>query len=215
MRHEGRAGKWKRVKLFKENWPMLRKRTFLKIHKSTMDNGHIWWAIWWVTWLCPPPPLGTCSQARKPIYWQFLFHNVKIRKMWKWKKVSKFLSHLTYYLLTKYVAEKREKRRKIAFWYGRCLIIALPTHVTNKRANQVTYDFSSTIAVLTKFKYVRDAIRTYSKDLHRKTVIPGISFPARYASRTSGMSFSLVFTDWKHIQTRNILTQRTAKDELQ
>ena len=41
MQHEGRAGKWKRVKLFKENWPMLRKRTFLKNHKSTMDNGHI------------------------------------------------------------------------------------------------------------------------------------------------------------------------------
>ena len=111
----------------------------------------------------------------------------------------------SYYLLTKYVAEKGEKRLKIAFWYGRCLIIALPTHVTNKRANQVTYDFSSIIAVhssmlgpqasLTKFKYARDAIRTYSKDLHCKTVIPGISFPARCASRTSGMSFSLVFTD--------------------
>ena len=37
----GQAGKWKRVKLFKEKWPMLRKRTFLKNHKSTMDNGHI------------------------------------------------------------------------------------------------------------------------------------------------------------------------------
>ena len=37
--HEGRAGKWKRVNLFKENWPMLRKRTFLKNHKSTqMDT---------------------------------------------------------------------------------------------------------------------------------------------------------------------------------
>ena len=38
MQNEGR------VKLFKENWPMLRKRTFLKNHtESTMDNGHIWW----------------------------------------------------------------------------------------------------------------------------------------------------------------------------
>ena len=41
MQHEGKAGKWKRAKLFKEHWPMLRKRTSLKNHKSTMDNGHI------------------------------------------------------------------------------------------------------------------------------------------------------------------------------
>ena len=41
LQHEDRAGKRERVKLFKENWPMLRKRTFLKNHKSTMDNGHI------------------------------------------------------------------------------------------------------------------------------------------------------------------------------
>ena len=39
MQHEGRAGKWKRVQLFQENWPMRRKRTFLKNHKSTMENG--------------------------------------------------------------------------------------------------------------------------------------------------------------------------------
>ena len=32
MQHEGRAGKWKRLKLFKENWPMLRKKT-------EIDNG--------------------------------------------------------------------------------------------------------------------------------------------------------------------------------
>ena len=41
----------------------------------------------------------------------------------------------------------------------------------------------------------------YNKDLHRKTRIPAISFPARYASRTSGMLSSLVLTDWKHTQT--------------
>ena len=53
----------------------------------------------------------------------------------------------------------------------------------------------------TKFEYVRDAIRTYNEDLQRKTVIPGISFPERYASRTFGMSSSLVLTDLKHMQT--------------
>ena len=95
----------------------------------------------------------------------------------------------------------------ISIWYsGRCLVIALHTHVTNKSgAYQVNYDIFSMIAKQsallgpqapqTKFKYVRDAIRTYNKDLHRKTLIPGISFPARYASRTSGMSSSLVLTD--------------------
>ena len=88
-----------------------------------------------------------------------------------------------------------------------------PTYsVTNKSgAYQVTHDIFSMIAVhsallgpqapQTKFEYVRDGIRTSNKDLNRKTLIPGISFPARYASRTSGMSSSLVLTDWKHIQT--------------
>ena len=38
MEHESRAGKWKQVKLFKENWLMLRKGTFLKNHKSTMEH---------------------------------------------------------------------------------------------------------------------------------------------------------------------------------
>ena len=91
-------------------------------------------------------------------------------------------------------------------WSGRCLVIALHTHVTNKSgAYQVTHDIFSMIAIhsallgpqapQTKFEYVRDAIRTYNKDLHRKTLIPGISFPARYASRTSGMLSSLVLTD--------------------
>ena len=41
LQHEDRAGKRERVKLFKENWPMLRKRTFLKNHESAMGNGHI------------------------------------------------------------------------------------------------------------------------------------------------------------------------------
>ena len=77
--------------------------------------------------------------------------------------------------------------------------------MTNKRAYQVTYDFFSIIAIHsalpgpqalpTKFEYVRDAILTYNKDLHRKEVITGIYFPARYASSTSGMSFSLLLTD--------------------
>ena len=31
--------------------------------------------------------------------------------------VKKCLSHFTYYLLTKYVEEKREKRMKIAFYF--------------------------------------------------------------------------------------------------
>ena len=77
--------------------------------------------------------------------------------------------------------------------------------MTNKsRAYQVTHDIFSMIAIhsallgppalQTKFEYVRDAIRTFNKDLHRKTLILGI-FPARYASRTSGMSSSLVLTD--------------------
>ena len=40
MQHEGRAGKWKQVKLFKENWLMLHKRTFLKTTNQqwTMDT---------------------------------------------------------------------------------------------------------------------------------------------------------------------------------
>ena len=69
----------------------------------------------------------------------------------------------------------------------------------------MTHDIFSMIAIhsallgpqapQTKFEYVRDAIRTGIKDLHRKTLIPGISLPARYASRTSGMSSSLVLTD--------------------
>ena len=70
----------------------------------------------------------------------------------------------------------------------------------------MTHDIFSMIAInsallgpqapQTKFEYVRDAIRTYNNDLHRKTLyIPGISFPARYASRTSGMSSSLMLTD--------------------
>ena len=91
-------------------------------------------------------------------------------------------------------------------WQGRCLVIALHTHVTNKSgAYQVTQDIFSMIAIYsallgpqapqTKFEYVRDAIRTYNKDLHRKTLIPGISFSARYASRTSRMSSSFVLTD--------------------
>ena len=74
-----------------------------------------------------------------------------------------------------------------------------PTYITNKSgAYQVTHDIFSMIAIhsallgqqapQTKFEYVRDAIGTYNKDLHRKPLIPGISFPARYASRTSGMS---------------------------
>ena len=86
------------------------------------------------------------------------------------------------------------------------LVIALHTHVTNKSgAYQVTHDIFSMIAIRsallgpqapqTKFEYMRDAIRTYNKDLHRKTLIPGISFSARYASRTFGMSSSLVLTD--------------------
>ena len=75
----------------------------------------------------------------------------------------------------------------------------------------MTHDIFSMIAInsallgpqapQTKFEYVRDAIRTYNKDLHRKTRIPAISFPARYASRTSGMLSSLVLTDSKHTQT--------------
>ena len=66
----------------------------------------------------------------------------------------------------------------------------------------MTHDIFSMIAIhsallgpqapQTKFEYVRDAIRTYNKDLHSKTLTPGISFPARYASRTSGMSSSVV-----------------------
>ena len=69
----------------------------------------------------------------------------------------------------------------------------------------MTHDIFSMIAIHSalllpqapqaKFEYVRDAIRTYNKDLHRKTRIPAISFPARYASRTSGMLSSLVLTD--------------------
>ena len=69
----------------------------------------------------------------------------------------------------------------------------------------MTHDIFSMIAIhsallgpqapQTKFEYVRDAIRTEDKDLHRKTLLPGISFPARYASRTPGMSSSLVLTD--------------------
>ena len=66
----------------------------------------------------------------------------------------------------------------------------------------MTHDIFSVIAMQsallgpqappTKFENVRDAIRTYNKGLHGKTVLPGISFPARYASRTSGMSSPLV-----------------------
>ena len=88
-------------------------------------------------------------------------------------------------------------------WSGRCLVIALHTHVTNKSG--VTHDIFSMIAIhsallgpqapQTKFEYVREAIRTYNKDLQRTTLIPGISLPARYASRTSEMSSSLVLTD--------------------
>ena len=63
-------------------------------------------------------------------------------------------------------------------WQGRCLVIALHTHVTSMSgAFQVTYDIFSMIvkqspllgsqAPQTKFEYVRDAIRTYNKDLHR------------------------------------------------
>ena len=85
-------------------------------------------------------------------------------------------------------------------WWARCLVIALPTHVT-----KVTHDIFSIIAIHsallspqappTKFEYVRDAIQTYNKDFYRETVIPGISFPVRYASGTSGMSSSLVSKD--------------------
>ena len=68
----------------------------------------------------------------------------------------------------------------------------LPTYITNKSgAYQVTHDIFSMIAIhsallgqqapQTKFEYVRNAIGTYNKGLHRKTLIPGISFPARYA----------------------------------
>ena len=59
----------------------------------------------------------------------------------------------------------------------------------------MTHDIFSMIAIhsallgpqapQTKFEYVRDAIRTYNKDLHRKTLIPGISFSARYALRVT------------------------------
>ena len=81
-----------------------------------------------------------------------------------------------------------------------------PHNFSNKSgAYQVTHDIFSMIAIYsallgpqapqTKFEYVQDAIRTYPKDLHRKTLIPGISFLARYASRTSGMSSSLVLTE--------------------
>ena len=74
----------------------------------------------------------------------------------------------------------------------------------------MTHDIFSMIAIhsallgpqapQTKVEYVGDAIRTYNKDLHRKTLryqtlIPAISFPARYASRTSGMLSSLALTD--------------------
>lgn len=92
-------------------------------------------------------------------------------------------------------------------WYGRCLVIALPTHVTNKWAYQETHDIFFIIVIHSAHRRhqpslnVPVAIRTYDEDLHRKTVIPGISSPARYASRTSGMSSSLVSTDWKHMQT--------------
>ena len=67
------------------------------------------------------------------------------------------------------------------------LVIALHTHVTNKSGTyQVTHDIFSMIAIhsallepqapQTKFEYLRDAIRTYNKALHRKTLIPGIFF---------------------------------------
>ena len=69
----------------------------------------------------------------------------------------------------------------------------------------MTRDFFSMIAIHSallgpqapqnKFEYMRDAIQTYKKDLHRKTLVAGISFTARYASGTSGMSSSLVLTD--------------------
>ena len=84
-------------------------------------------------------------------------------------------------------------------WYGRCLVIALPTHVTNKWAYQETHDIFFIIVIHSAHRRhqpslnVPVAIRTYDEDLHRKTVIPGISSPARYASRTSGMSSSLVW----------------------
>ena len=76
--------------------------------------------------------------------------------------------------------------------------------MTNKSGEyQVTYDFFSMIAIHSallgpqapqnNFEYVRDAIRTYKKDLHGKTLIAGISFTARYGSRSSGMP--LVLTD--------------------
>ena len=64
------------------------------------------------------------------------------------------------------------------------MVIALHTHVTNKSgAYQVTHDIFSMIAIhsallgpqalQTKFEYVRDAIRTYKDDLHRKTLRVG------------------------------------------
>ena len=56
-------------------------------------------------------------------------------------------------------------------WSGRCLVIALHTHVTNKSG--VTHDIFSIIAIhsallgpqapQTKFEYVRDGIRTSNK----------------------------------------------------
>ena len=50
--------------------------------------------------------------------WQLsaTIHNVKIRRVNE-KNALKCLSHFTYYLLTKYVAEKRDKRLKTAFHF--------------------------------------------------------------------------------------------------
>ena len=39
MQHEGRAGKWKRVKLFKEKLANAPQKNIPVNHKSTMDNG--------------------------------------------------------------------------------------------------------------------------------------------------------------------------------
>ena len=38
MQHEGRAGKWKRVKLFKEKLANAPQKNIPENHKSTMDN---------------------------------------------------------------------------------------------------------------------------------------------------------------------------------
>ena len=53
----------------------------------------------------------------KPIHLQVLFHNVKIRRENEKKNAFKCLSHFTYYLLTKHVEEKRDKRLKTAFHF--------------------------------------------------------------------------------------------------